>query len=226
VDAVRLTVLFAGPPEEDKDWADVSPAGSGKFLARVWRVCADVASAASGDGAAVATDGGDLAVRRGVAHLVHEVTGLVEAYRFNVAIARLMELTSLLRRAIDTGTGPADPAVRDGAESLAVLLSIFAPYTAEECWSLLGHGAGEAGDLVGRATWPVADPALLVQESVTCVVQVAGKVRARLEVSPDIGEEALRELALGDAAVQRSVGQREIRTVIVRPPRLVNVVPA
>ncbi len=221
VDAIRVTVMFAGPPEEDKDWADVSPAGSGKFLARAWRVCADVGAAGS---SAAAGGAGDPEVRRGVARLVHEVTGLVEAYRFNVAIARLMELTSLLRRAIDSGVGASDPAVRDGAESLAVQLSIFAPYTAEDCWASLGHDA-ESGDLVGRSDWPVVDPALLVQESVTCVVQVAGKVRARLEVSPDIGEAALRDAALADEAVRRSVGDREIRAVIVRPPRLVNIVP-
>jgi len=218
VDAVRLTVLFAGPPEEDKDWADVSPTGSGKFLARAWRVCEDVGSSLA------SSLSGDPAVRQAVARLVHEVTGLMEAYRFNVAIARLMELTSLLRRAIDSGPGPSDPAVRAGAEALAVLLSVFAPYTAEDCWSLLGHDA-DGGDLVGRSNWPVADPAMLVEETVTCVVQVAGKVRARLDVPPDIDEETLRDLALAEEAVRRSLGDREIRTVIVRPPRLVNVVP-
>ncbi len=218
VDAVRLTVLFAGPPEEDKDWADVSPTGSGKFLARAWRVCEDVGSSLA------SSLSGDPAVRQAVARLVQEVTGLMEAYRFNVAIARLMELTSLLRRAIDSGPGPSDPAVRAGAEALAVLLSVFAPYTAEDCWSLLGHDA-DGGDLVGRSDWPVADPAMLVEETVTCVVQVAGKVRARLDVPPDIEEETLRDLALAEEAVRRSLGDREIRTVIVRPPRLVNVVP-
>ena len=219
VDAVRLTVLFAGPPEEDKDWADLSPTGSGKFLARAWRVCSDVGSAPVLPGA------GDPEVRRSVARLVHEVTGLVEGHRFNVAVARLMELTSLLRRAIDSGVGAGDPAVREGAHALAVQLSVFAPYTAEDCWALLGHDV-EGGDLVERSTWPVAEPALLVEETVICIVQVAGKVRARLEVPPSVDEATLRELALADSAVRRSVGERAIRTVIVRPPRLVNVVPA
>lgn len=156
---------------------------------------------------------------------MHEATGLIEKHRFNVAIARLMELTSLLRKAIDSGVGAGDPAVRQGAEWLVVLLSMFAPYTAEDSWALLGHEP-EGGDLVERSTWPQVDPLLLVEESVTCVVQVAGKVRARLQVSPDESEEALREMALADEAVLRSLAGREVRTVIVRPPRLVNVVPA
>ncbi|MEP6697999.1 MAG: class I tRNA ligase family protein, partial [Pseudonocardiales bacterium] len=219
VDAIRLTVLFAGPPEEDMDWADVSAAGSGKFLARAWRVWSDVAATAAAAGA------GDHEVRRGVARLVHEVTGLVEGYRFNVAIARLMELTSLLRRAIDTGPGAGDLAVREGAQWLAVQLSLFAPYTAEDGWALLGHDV-EGGDVVGRSAWPVVDETLLVEAAVTCVVQVAGKVRARLQVPPGVDEGTLRDLALADEAVRRSLGDREIRTVIIRPPGLVNVVPA
>ncbi len=219
VDAIRLTMLFAGPPEDDKDWADVSPTGSGKFLARAWRVWSDVGAVVPSGGA------GDHDVCRGVARLVHEVTGSVEGYRFNVAIARLMELTSLLRRAIDSGPGPSDPAVREGAEWLTVQLSLFAPYAAEDGWALLGHHV-EGGDVVGRATWPVVDPSLLVDEAVTCVVQVSGKVRARLQVPPGIDEGTLRGLALADEGVRRALGDRAVRTVIVRPPGLVNVVPA
>ena len=98
-----------------------------------------------------------------------------------------MELVSATRKAIDSGPGAADPAVREAAEALAVMLSLFAPYTAEECWEALGGPAGPVGiPSVARAAWPAADPALLVQETVTCVVQVNGKVRDRLEVSPDI----------------------------------------
>jgi len=87
-------------------------------------------------------------------------------------------------------------------------------------WAALGHDP-----TVALAGWPTADPALLVQDSVTAVVQVAGKVRARLEVAPDIAQEALRELALADPAVVRALGDRPVRTVVLRPPRLVNVVP-
>ena len=113
-----------------------------------------------------------------------------------------MELVSATRKAIDSGPGAADPAVREAAEVLAVLLSLFAPYTAEESWQLLGHKPS-----VARATWPVADQALLTQEKVTCVVQVNGKVRDKLEVSPQIGEDELRELALVAPGVVRTLGE-------------------
>ncbi|HVE73885.1 MAG TPA: leucine--tRNA ligase [Mycobacteriales bacterium] len=217
VDAVRLTVVFAGPPEDDIDWADVSPTGSVKYLARVVRLATDVAAIAM-------SDERDHEVDRVVARSVAEITRLMEAYRFNVVVARLMELTSALRRAVDAGaTGAAS--LREGAQSLAVMLSCFAPYTAEEMWSRLGHDV-DAGDSVHDSLWPEADPALLVEETVTCVVQVAGKVRDRLEVPPGIGEDDLRELALGSAAVLRALDGADVRTVVVRAPKLVNIVPA
>ncbi|WP_344971687.1 leucine--tRNA ligase [Streptosporangium fragile] len=216
VDAVRLTMIFAGPPEDDIDWADVSPAASQKFLARAFRVMAE-AGAASAPGVDFAA--GDLDLRRTVHQIVDEVTKLVEAYRFNVVVARMMELTSAARKAIDSGPGAADPAVREAAEALAVMLSLVAPYTAEEGWERLGHPAS-----VARAGWPVADPALLVQESVTCVVQVAGKVRDRLEVSPEISEADLEALALASEKVKAFLSGTP-RKVIVRAPKLVNIVP-
>ena len=215
VDAVRLTMVFAGPPEDDIDWSDVSPGGSKKFLARAWRLSGDVSSVPGADPA-----GGDLALRRITHRSVHDAALAVETYRFNVAVAKTMELVNAARKAIDSGVGPADPAVREAAEAVAIMLSLVAPYTAEEMWDRLGHEP-----CVALAGWPTVDPALLVQESVTCVVQIAGKVRERLEVSPDITEAALRALALATPAVVAAVGDREPRAVIVRAPKLVNVVP-
>jgi leucyl-tRNA synthetase len=216
VDAVRLTMIFAGPPEDDIDWADVSPAGSAKFLARAWRLAGDVTSAPGAD-----PIGGDVALRRATARAVDEATRAVETMRFNVAVARVMELVNAARKAVDSGPGGADPAVREAVEAVAVLLSLFAPYTAEDMWERLGHEP-----TVALAGWPTVDPALLVEETVTCVVQVAGKVRARLDVPPSIDEGALRELALADAGVVRALDGREVRTVVVRAPKLVNIVPA
>ena len=215
VDAIRLTMIFASPPEDDVDWADVNPEASGKFLGRVWRVAADAGAAEP------ATGPGDTDLRKVTHRTIDEVTRLVEGARLNVAVARLMELTTAARRAIDSGPGPGDPAVREAAQTLAILLSIFAPYTAEEVWELLGEAPS-----VALAGWPVADQALLVQEAVTCVVQVAGKVRDRLEVPPGIGEDDLRELALAAPGVARALAGRDVRRVIVVPPRLVNIVPA
>jgi len=215
VDAVRLTMAFAGPPEDDVDWAEVSPSGNARFLARAWRLAGDVTSPVGADPTA-----GDVALRRATHRTLHEVTELLEGFRFNVAVARIMELVNVTRKAIDSGPGGADPAVREAVEAVSIMLSLFAPYTAEDVWARLGHQP-----TVALAGWPVVDPALLVQESVTCVVQVAGKVRDRLEEAPSIGEEALRELALASPAVQKALGGKGVRTVIVRAPKLVNVVP-
>jgi leucyl-tRNA synthetase len=220
VDAIRLTMIFASPPEDDVDWADMRPEALVKFLSRVARVAADV-SASTGSPTAAAAGPGDVELRKVTHRTIDEVSRLVEATRLNVAVARLMELVSAARRAIDAGPGAADPAVREAAETLTVMLSLFAPYTAEECWEMLGHGPS-----VARAGWPVADAALLIQETATCIVQVDGKVRDRLEVPVGIGEDELRELALAAPGAGRALAGRGIRTVIVRPPKLVNIVSA
>jgi len=223
VDAIRLTMIFASPPEDDIDWADMHPEAMVKFLGRVWRIATDVADAdqGGGDSGDQTTAAGDIELRRVTHRTIDEVTRQVEAYRLNVAVARLMELVSAARKAIDSGPGAADPAVREAAEVLAMLLSLFAPYTAEEAWQLLGHKPS-----VARTIWPVADPALLTQEQVTCVVQVNGKVRDKLEVSPQIGEDELRELALVAPGVVRTLGDAQVSRVIVRAPKLVSIVAA
>jgi leucyl-tRNA synthetase len=216
VDAVRLTMVFASPPEDDVDWADVSPSGSAKFLARAWRLAQDVTS-----GPGVDATTGDRALRSVTHRTIADAAELLDANKFNVVVAKLMELVNATRKAIDSGAGAADPAVREAAEAVAVILSLFAPYTAEDMWNLLGHPAS-----VANAGWPTHDPALLVQDTVTAVVQVQGKVRDRLEVSPDVSEDQLRGLALASDNVQRALDGRGIRTVIVRAPKLVNIVPA
>jgi leucyl-tRNA synthetase len=221
VDAIRLTMIFASPPADDIDWADVKPEASVRFLGRVWRLAAEVKAAGVGAGGASGPETGERELRKVTHQTIDEVTRLIEARRLNVAIARLMELATAARKTIDSGPGAADPAVREAAETLTVLLSLFAPYTAEECWELLGHEAS-----VAMAGWPSADPALLVQDLVTCVVQVNAKVRDRLQVPPGIGEDELRELALAAPGVSRALGDRGVRAVIVRAPKLVNIVPA
>jgi leucyl-tRNA synthetase len=219
-DAVRVTILFAGPPEEDVDWADVSPTGTGKWLARVWRLASDVGAAGRGSDPAF----GDPTLRTVTHRAVAEVTRLVAGFRFNVAIARLMELTTALRRAVESGalgTPAGTAAVREGAQSLARMLSIFAPFLAEEAWALLGESP-----TVHEAGWPAADPALVAVSTVTCVVQVAGKVRDRLQVPAAISSADLQALALASEPALRVLDGRAIRTVVVRPPKLVNIVPA
>ncbi|MDN4162832.1 leucine--tRNA ligase [Nocardioides abyssi] len=214
VDAVRLTMVFAGPPEDDIDWADMSPGGAVKFLQRAWRLAGDVTAPVG-----TSAEGGDVALRRATHKTLHEVEQLIEGHRFNVVVARTMELVNVTRKAIDSGCGPADPAVREAVEAVAILLSLVAPYTAEEMWERLGHQP-----TVARAGWPTVDPALLVEDTVTAVVQIQGKVKARLEVAPDISEADLEQLAMADPAVVRAIDGRPVRKVVVRAPKLVNVV--
>ena len=215
VDAIRLTMSFAGPPEDDIDWADVSPAGSARFLARAWRLGGDVTSPVGTDPAP-----GDATLRALTHRTLRDCGELVEQLKFNVVVARLMELVNATRKAIDSGPGGGDPAVREAAEVVALVLSLFSPYTAEDLWARLGHEPA-----IALAGWPAVDGTLLVQETVTCVVQVAGKVRARLEVPPGIGADDLREQALALPAVAALLGGTPPRTVIVRAPKIVNVVP-
>jgi leucyl-tRNA synthetase len=214
VDAVRLTMIFAGPPEADIDWADMSPGGSLRFLQRAWRLAGDVTSEVGVD---VRT--GDEALRKITHRTVHDADELLQAQRFNVVVAKVMELVNATRKAIDSGPGPADPAVREAAEAVAVMLSLVAPYTAEEMWERLGHVP-----TVARAGWPPVDESLLVEDTVTAVVQVQGKVRARLEVSPSVSAADLEAAALADPAVVRSLDGKQVRKVIVREPNLVNIV--
>jgi leucyl-tRNA synthetase len=212
-DAIRLTMAFASPPEDDIDWADVSPAGASKFLARAWRVSGEVTSKPE-----VEWKGGDIALRRQTHHLLADAPGLVEAFKFNVVVARLMELVNAIRKTIDTGPGPGDPAVREAIEVVTVLLSLFAPHTAEDMWERLGYTGS-----VSAAGLRKPDATLLVEESVTAIVQVDGKVRDKIEVSPTISAEELEALARATAGFARAVGDREIVNVIVRAPRVVNV---
>ena len=213
VDAVRLSMAFAGPPEDDIDWRDVSPVGSQKFLARALRLAADVSSEPG-----IVFGNGDATLRKATHHFLHEVPGLIESFKFNVVVARLMELVNVARKTIDQGPGGSDPSVREAAEAVAIALSMFAPHTAEEMWKVLGHQP-----TVALQTWPEIDQSLLVEDSVVAIVQINGKVRAKLEVSPSIGSEELEKLALANETVAAQLEGHEVKNLIVRPPKVVSI---
>nr|WP_271207044.1 leucine--tRNA ligase [Curtobacterium pusillum]GLK30432.1 leucine--tRNA ligase [Curtobacterium pusillum] len=213
VDAIRLVMGFAGPPEDDINWEDVSPSASARFLARAYRLALDVTSSPD----AVWADG-DRALRQVTHRFLADAPGMMESFKFNVVIARLMDLVNVTRKAIDSGPGAGDPAVREAVETSALGLSVFAPYTGEEMWEKLGYEA-----TVATYGWRKADPTLLVQESLTAVVQVNGKVRDSFEVSKAIEPSELEAMARASANVQRYIGDREIVKVIVRAPKLVNI---
>ncbi len=214
VDAIRLAMVFAGPPEDDVDWADVSPSGSVKFLNRAWRISGDVTSKPGVD-----FKTGDLVLRKVVHKSLHDISFAVESFRFNVAIARVMELVNATRKAIDSGCGPSDPAVREAAEAIAISLSLVAPFTAEEMWENLGHKPA-----VALAGWPTIDPALLEADSVTAILQINGKILERIEVSPNISDSDLEKLAFANPTISQAVKDAEIKKIITRAPKLVNIV--
>jgi leucyl-tRNA synthetase len=214
VDAIRLSMVFAGPPEDDVDWSDVSPSGSVKFLTRAWRLSGDVKSAPGID-----FSKGDLGLRKAVHKALHDAAFAVESFRFNVAVARVMELVNATRKAIDSGCGPADAAVRESVEAIAIMLSLVAPFTSEEMWERLGHKP-----CVALAGWPEVDPALLVADAVTVVVQINGKIVDRIDVVPTISDADLEAAALALPSVVSALAGAKINKIITRAPKLVNIV--
>jgi leucyl-tRNA synthetase len=214
VDAIRLSMVFAGPPEDDVDWSDVSPSGSVKFLTRAWRLSGDVTSAPGVDFAK-----GDLSLRKATHKALHDASFAVESFRFNVAVARVMELVNATRKAIDSGCGAADPAVREATEAIAIMLSLVAPFTSEEMWERLGHKPA-----VALAGWPAIDPALLVADEVEAVVQINGKIKERILVSPTITDAELESQALAHPTIAQELAGATPKKVIARAPKLVNIV--
>jgi leucyl-tRNA synthetase len=214
VDAIRLSMVFSGPPEDDVDWSDVSPSGSVKFLSRAWRLSGDVTSKPGVDFAT-----GDIALRKATHKALHDAAFAVESFRFNVAIARVMELVNATRKAIDSGPGAADPAVREAVEAIAIMLSLVAPFTAEEMWDRLGHQPA-----IATAGWPVVDEKLLVAAAVEAVIQINGKIKERIEVPPTITDAEIEALALAHPIIAAELNGATPKKVIARAPKIVNIV--
>jgi leucyl-tRNA synthetase len=214
VDAIRLSMVFAAPPEDDIDWADVSPAGSLKFLNRAWRISQDVTSKAGVD-----FKSGNIDLRKVTHKSLSDIELAVESFRFNVAIARVMELVNATRKAIDSGCGPSDPAVREAAEAIAICLSLVAPYTAEDMWEKLGHKPA-----IANAGWPAVDKSLLGVDNVIAILQINGKIKDRIEVPPNISNEALEQLSRENAEIKAALAGATVKKVITVAPKLVNFV--
>ncbi len=208
-DTFRLYEMSMGPLDVSRPWETRAVVGSQRFLQRLWRNVVDEETGL----ARVVDAAPDEATRRLLHRTIDTVRADLDGLRANTAIARLTELNNHVVKA--------GVMHREVAAAMVLMVAPLAPHLAEELWSRLGHDT-----TVTWTTFPVADPALLVVDQVTAVVQVAGKVRDRLEVSPSISEDELRVLALASEAVRRALEGRAVRTVIVRAPRLVNIVPA
>ncbi|WP_406189828.1 leucine--tRNA ligase [Streptomyces anulatus] len=209
-DTLRLYEMAMGPLDVSRPWDTRAVVGQYRLLQRLWR---NVVDEETGEITVVDTEPGEdtlRALHKAIDGFGQDMAGM----RFNTAIAKVTELNNHLTKA-------GGPLSRSVAERLVLLIAPLAPHIAEELWRRLGHT-----ESVVHQDFPVADPAYVVDETVTCVVQIKGKVRARLEISPAITDEELEALALADEAVVAALGGAGIRKVIVRAPKLVNIVPA
>ena len=214
VDAIRVSLVFAGPPEDDVDWADVSPAGSLKFLNRAWRISQDVSSKVGVD-----FKSGNIELRKVTHKTLADIELAVESFRFNVVIARIMELVNATRKAIDSGCGAGDAAVREAAEAIAITLSLVAPYTAEDMWEKLGHKPA-----IANVGWPQVDKSLIGTDNVIAILQINGKIKDRIEVAPGISKAELEKLARENAEIKSALLGQDVKKVITVAPKLVNFV--
>jgi leucyl-tRNA synthetase len=239
-DALRLYVVFVAPPEKEIEWSDAGLEGSFRFLVRVWRLVDHWAEAIGGEGmpACVAADCTDAekTLRRKTHETIRRVTiDIEERMHLNTAVSSLMELVNQLY-AFSEGTAHGGPvrgeppvgrvdasqtlaAVREAIDALVIMMSPFAPHTAEELWHMLGNA-----DELSAATWPSFDPEVVKATEIVVPVQVNGKLRARITAPADAGDDRLRELALADPAVRTYTDGKTIRKVVIGKGPLVSVV--
>ncbi len=219
-DCARWFVLSDSPPERDVIWTEDGVKGANRFIQRVWRIVDDVADRN--------TDGGEipgiyspeaLDLRRIAHKTLHAVGQNIEGLRFNVAVAGLYELTNALSAALQKPDPALRVAVREATEILVQLLAPMMPHLAEHCWARLGKHT-----LIADAPWPLAEAALLIDDTVTIAVQVNGKRRDELTVSRDLSQDDLKALALQLDTVVKAIDGKTVKKIIVVPQRIVNVV--
>jgi leucyl-tRNA synthetase len=206
-DTARWFILSDSPPERDVEWTAAGAEAAFRHLNRVWRLASEVAEAPE-------RGTGDDELERAMHKCIHEVTQGIEGFAFNTSVARLYAFTNVLMKST-AGRGTK----REAMQTLAQLMSPMVPHLAEEIWEMLG-GKG----LVAEAEWPEADPALLVENTVTLPIQINGKRRSELVVPKDMGTAEVEKLALADEAVAKALDGARPRKLIVVPGRIVNVV--
>jgi len=207
-DTARWFVLSDSPPERDVEWTASGAEATSKHLARVYRIVFEISEMPEGKGE------GDDELLRAMHKTIDEVTKGVESFGFNAAIAKLYAFTNTLQKSNAGGT-----AKKAAATALAQLMSPMTPHLSEEMWTILG-GKG----LVTAAKWPVADPAMLIDDTVTLPIQVNGKRRGEIVVPKDLPKEEVEKLVLADQAVVRALDGAAPKKIIVVPGRIVNLV--
>jgi leucyl-tRNA synthetase len=215
-DAARLFMLSDSPPDRDLEWTDAGIDGAWRYLQRLYRLVAEARDAGFG-----IRDSGkeDVISLRKLTHkTIHAVTNDIEQFHFNKAVARIRELTNFIEKLVPDAP---NPDLREAITAVIHLIAPFLPHIAEQLWSELGHT-----DLIATRPWPKADPALLVDDTVTVAVQVNGKLRATLELAKDLPKEQAEAAALAHPSVQSAIEGKELKKVVVVPNRIVNLVAA
>ena len=217
-DTARMFILFKAPPEKDLEWEDADVEGQFRFLNRVWRL---VTSVNNKDAKNRVSTTGELSktekeLRRAIHTAIKEVTEDLEGdYQFNTAISELMKLSNALADA----TCKDSPIYAEGIQTLVMLLAPFAPHITDELWHLLGNS-----DSIHTQPWLKFDPAALVADEITLVIQVMGKTRGSIQVPAQADKAALEKYARESEIAQRYIEGKEIKKVIVVPGKLVNFV--
>ena len=217
-DTVRLYTMFAAPPEQTLEWSDSGVQGAQRFLQRVWRLSYELLQQGDrGDAANLSKDEKD--ARRKVHETIQKVSDDIgRRYNFNTGIAAIMELMNTLQKLDLSATG-SRAVVAEGIDAIVRMLSPIAPHISQALWAAFGNDG-----LVIDAPWPQVDESALVRDSIELVVQVNGKLRAKLEVPASAGKDELEALAMADDAVQKQIDGKTVRKVVVVPGKLVNIV--
>ncbi len=222
-DTARWFMLSDTPPERDIEWTAAGVEGAYRFLQRLWRLVHEVAAKAATSSEPKEAGAAALALRRASHRAVAAVTAAIDKLRFNVAIAQIYELANALSGALNAaGETPAPDmrfALREAAEMLTRISAPMVPHLAEECWALLGNQR-----LLAEQAWPVPDPRMVTENTVTIAVQVNGKRRDELTIARDAAKEDIEAAALKLDNVVRALGGRQIKKVVIVPQRIVNVV--
>ncbi len=218
-DTARWFMLSDSPPDRGLEWTDSGIAGAHRFVQRIARMTSEMLDGLPPPGTPVpAVEGEVLELRRAVHRTIAGITGDIEKFHFNRAVARIHELANAIAGVQVTQPGES-AALREALEMLARLIGPMMPHLAEEMWNRLGHDT-----LIADTPWPEADPDLATTETVTIPVQVNGRLRARLDMPRDAANDNVESAALGEENVRRAIGDRPIRKVIVVPNRVVNIV--
>ena len=214
-DTARWFMLSDSPPERDVEWTTAGAEGAWRFLQRIWRLVAEAADhlGDAGDASAGSKD-----LRKAVHKTIDGVSGDIDGFAFNKAIARIYELSNAIGK-FDAKSDNDRAALREALDALVQLMAPITPHLSEECWVRLGHDT-----ILAETAWPAIDPSLLKDDEVMMPIQINGKRRAEISVAVDADKASVEAMAINHAAVQKFLDGATPKKVIVVPGRIVNVV--